>query len=335
MKSYRIPISNSSLLFSLLILVSLIVSLNATEVAFQQGHKLTPAQALEPTTVLSLLESQANAQVETQEPKSVCVRNIPNVRGLLRQTCCNNMKCGFANGVCCQGGSHCCPSGTVCVQGDAGTPPGCLHVMEAVVNQLSQVRQESASLSAGFVSSAEQPVGTIPLTASANAANAPAVIPNPFAEGIPCNNPTAVNCNKKDLPVNRIVYEDAMAPHARNAFSQYRIEKTSEHHIAAQQGQVANGPIITERLMLEGKKGYTLPPLPATTAKLSVGDTVALSNVGNSLAKPIDPTVQKQLQSNLSPDYSVQVNEKAGDVLYNLPDGPTVIKMKIADDSKP
>lgn len=324
MKMLKSSLLHVSIIVSILAVV-IHTSIAISEKAFDNGQHITPAKTLELlTNSLSFLETHA------ENPKSVCVRNIPNVRGLLKQTCCNNMKCGFANGVCCQGGSHCCPSGTVCVQGDAGTPPGCLHVMEAVVNQLSQVRQTSNALNQGFVSSSEKPVSTVPLSA-----NAPAVIPNPFAEGIPCNNPTAANCDKKDLPVNRIVYEDAMAPHARNAFSQYRIEKTSEHHIAAQQGQVANGPIVTQRLMLEGQKGYTLPPLPAGRAKLSVGDTIALSNVGNSLAKPIDPTVQKQLQSNLPSGLAVQVNEKAGDVLYNLPDGPTIIKMKIADDSKP
>lgn len=129
----------------------------------------------------------------------------------------------------------------------------------------------------------------------------PLVIPNPYG----------LKCQKMPCPgpVTQIVYEDALAPHSRNAFSQYRVQKTSQHHATIGQN------VEVARMPLQGdKKQWAMPPLPPTMPGLRMGNNA--DTAGNAKATLNDVAAKTRLASNVG-DASVVEKPK---VIYNLPD---------------
>jgi hypothetical protein len=166
-------------------------------------YQRTPAV---PTMLVELSEDPlSETGEESGQPK--CVPNVPNVRGILPSSCCGDNKCPLHLGTCCAGDTHCCAAGSICLQGDPGTPPGCLNIVDYIPK--SEVRKFLRHQNAFGVNEKEGPNGE-PL---------PTKIPIP--EGEPAR--------KKDGSLN---YEDAFAPHDRNSISKLRVITTTNHHIS-------------------------------------------------------------------------------------------------------
>eukprot|EP01006_Ploeotia_vitrea_P043970 TRINITY_DN66795_c6_g2_i1.p1 TRINITY_DN66795_c6_g2~~TRINITY_DN66795_c6_g2_i1.p1 ORF type:complete len:674 (+),score=339.12 TRINITY_DN66795_c6_g2_i1:20-2041(+) len=93
-------------------------------VAVSASTVVRPAGKLMPV----FLETGSGLRLARCNDTKKCAPNVPHVKCKLKMTCCESLQCPFQGGLCCAGGSHCCPVNTQCVQGDPGTPPGCLHL---------------------------------------------------------------------------------------------------------------------------------------------------------------------------------------------------------------
>lgn len=172
--------------------------------------------------------------VETEEvlleegPDSKCVANVPNVVGVLPSSCCGEMRCPKSDGVCCTGNSHCCAAGHICIQGDPGTPPGCLDVLNkripVAVHKLLRKHHMDVKL----------------------------VTPPKPKAAVPGYRPGG-----------RLNYEDALAPRHRNVLAQHRIAETTQYH-RNQQGDVKAAP-ERERFTLPNLPGFPTVPESAVS----------------------------------------------------------------------
>lgn len=97
-----------------------------------------------PATATELVEVEDHITMpDDGKPEATkCVKNVPNVRGVIPSSCCGDNKCTLPGGVCCAGDSHCCPAGHICMQGDPGTPPGCLNIVERIPKEWYDAKRD-------------------------------------------------------------------------------------------------------------------------------------------------------------------------------------------------
>jgi len=170
----------------------------------------------------------------------MCVEDTPNIKGLLPQTCCNNMKCPYAKGVCCSGDSHCCPQGTVCVQGDPGTPPGCLHILDhPKVREIAGLpplppKPKPAAPPCDPKKDPCCKVCVEPTQPCYCGNNQPVPPPPPPPPPSPPRRKIARRVRKPKKPKypmnGTLTYEDVHAPNPKNDFFLVKSRKTKRHH---------------------------------------------------------------------------------------------------------